>query len=263
MTAMADNVYAHFHSEEHPFIDRLIERLERVSASHEPYWSDFLDPRQQYICQSLVNRQGNLFICFEGGHEQAERKRAWIAPDYMVHGPADIVIELLHLYSLDERLTDLRHGDYLGALLGLGIKREKVGDLYIFEDGCHILLAAEMASFVELHLRQAGRARLQIERLPLQNLRFHAVTFQEFYITVSSLRLDGIVSDVCKMSRSKALLPIKAGRCRVNWRVEESPATLLRDGDTISLQGWGRFRLLEVQGMTKKGNIRVKVGKFS
>ena len=260
---MSGSIYAHFHPDEHPFIDRLLERLQRISDTYTSFWTDFLDPRQQLIAQNLVNRQADLQVRFDGGHEQAERKRAWIAPVEWHAEEEFAPVVLLHLFSLDERLSGLKHGDYLGALLGLGIKREKVGDLYIFDDGCHLLLTPEMTDFVELHLRQVGRARLQVERLPLQQLRYHETSFQEFYITVASLRLDGVLSDVCKMSRAKAAGPIKAGRCRVNWRVEESPSTLLREGDTVSLQGWGRFRLLEVQGVTKKGNVRVKIGKFA
>ncbi|MNF02421.1 hypothetical protein D3C80_2015610 [compost metagenome] len=81
-------------------------------------------------------------------------------------------------------------------------------------------------------------------------------------LTVASLRLDGIVSDVYRLSRSKVLIPIKAGRCRINWRTEEDPSKNLKEGDIVSLQGFGRFKVLELDGVTKKGRFRVKIGKF-
>jgi RNA-binding protein YlmH len=76
------------------------------------------------------------------------------------------------------------------------------------------------------------------------------------------MRLDGIVSDVFRISRAKILVPIQAGRCRVNWKPEEDPGKPLKEGDVVSLQGFGRFKVLEVEGVTKKGRLRVKVGKY-
>ncbi|MNG13625.1 hypothetical protein D3C84_973130 [compost metagenome] len=77
------------------------------------------------------------------------------------------------------------------------------------------------------------------------------------------MRMDGIVSDVFRLSRAKVLLPIQAGRCRVNWKLEEDPSKPLKEGDMVSMQGFGRFKVLEVEGVSKKGRIRVKIGKFA
>lgn len=263
MSRQQDSFYSHFHPTEHPFVDRLLERLERARYSQRADWTDFLDPRQQFICESLVRREGELHLHFDGGVSTAERKRAWVAPEHEGVSPESAPIALLHVFSLDERLQGLRHGDYLGALLGLGIKREKVGDVHVFDDGCHLLLAAEMADFVALHLRAVQRVHVQVELLPLSELRIARQVLQEQIISVSSLRLDGVVSDVCKYSRAKAQQPIKAGRCRVNWRIQENPGFVLQAGDVVSVQGWGRFKVLDIQGVSKKGNIRVRVGTFS
>ena len=71
-------------------------------------------------------------------------------------------------------------------------------------------------------------------------------------ITVSSMRLDGIASDAYRISRTKIVVPIKAGRCRVNWKVEEDPSTNLKEGDVVSIQGFGRFKVLETGSLTKR-----------
>ncbi|MNI61845.1 hypothetical protein D3C73_1171350 [compost metagenome] len=77
------------------------------------------------------------------------------------------------------------------------------------------------------------------------------------------MRMDGIISDVFRLSRAKVLVPIQAGRCRVNWKQEEDPSKPLKQGDVISLQGFGRFKVIEVEGVSKKGRIRVKIGKYA
>jgi RNA-binding protein YlmH len=97
---------------------------------------------------------------------------------------------------------------------------------------------------------------------PLSRLQTVEPKLEPLDLTVASLRLDGISSDVFRLSRSKILIPIKAGRCKVNWRIEEDPSKVLAEGDIVALKGFGRFKVLEVEGITKKGRTRVKIGKF-
>ncbi|MNI81348.1 S4 domain protein [compost metagenome] len=96
----------------------------------------------------------------------------------------------------------------------------------------------------------------------LESLRTTEAELEPLELTVASLRLDGVVSDVFRLSRSKALIPIKAGRCRINWKTEEDPSKPLKAGDVVALQGFGRFKVLRADGITKKGRLRVRIGKF-
>lgn len=259
---MNEHIYAHFHPDEHRFVDKAAEWVRRAEH-HDVKLTDFLDPRQAFIVMTLVNRSPDVHVRFEGGHPEAERKRAFIAPDYRVLDEEDMGIRLMEVTSPDEKLQELDHGDYMGAILGLGIKREKVGDIYVRPDGCHFLVAAEVADYMRLQLTAVHRVHVQSELLPLERLMRTEIKLDEMSLSVASLRLDGIVSDVYRLSRAKVLIPIKAGRCKVNWKQEEDPGKLLKEGDVISLQGFGRFKLLEVEGVTKKGRTRVKIGKYA
>ncbi|AFC32190.1 RNA-binding S4 domain-containing protein [Paenibacillus mucilaginosus 3016] len=257
-----DQIYSHFHPDEHRFVDKAAEWVARAEQ-HEAKLTDFLDPRQAFILTTLVNRSMDVQLLLNGGHPSAERRRAWVAPDYRVLESEDPGITLLSITSPDEKLEDLDHGDYMGAILSLGIKREKVGDIHVRPDGCHILVASEIADYFRLNLSQVHRVHVMTEVLPLERLQFTEVKLEELQLSVASLRLDGIVSDVYRLSRAKVLVPIKAGRCKVNWKQEEDPSKPLREGDVVSLQGAGRFKVLEIEGVTKKGRTRVKIGKYS
>lgn len=253
---------SHFHPEERGFADKAEEWIERAAERHTVKVTDFLDPRQAEIVQSLANRYGGrAALYFDGGYPEAERRRAVITPDYRDPGAEDPGITVLAVTSADDRLAGLDHGDYMGALLGLGIKREKVGDFHVRPDGCHVLVAAEIAEFLNIQLRQVSRVHVLTDILPLHRLQVVASTLEELILTVASMRLDGIVSDVCRLSRAKAQLPIQAGRCRVNWKTEEDPSKPLKAGDTVSVQGFGRFRILSAEP-TKKERYRVRVGRF-
>ncbi|MBP3964267.1 RNA-binding protein [Paenibacillus lignilyticus] len=259
---MKNEIYVHFHPDERPFVDRASEWIERAAFGHEVKVTDFLDPRQADIVASLVNRRADVGLRFVGGYEGAERRRAIIAPDYRDLESEPEGIALIEVTGGTQGHLELDHGDYLGALLGLGIKRDRIGDLHVHEDSCHCLVVSEIADYINIHLRQVHRVHVLTDILPLHQLRPAVSAMEEMNLSVASLRLDGIASDVHRISRTKIVDPIRAGRCRVNWKVEEDPSTPLKEGDVVSMQGLGRFKVLVVEGITKKGRVRVKIGKF-
>ncbi|GAK39710.1 RNA-binding protein [Paenibacillus sp. TCA20] len=259
---MRTDIYEHFHPDERDFVDKAWEWVERAGQYHEMKLTDFLDPRQAYILDTLANRRGDVQVRMEGGSVNAERQRALIAPDYAYLDDEDMGLAVLSITSADQKFLQLDHGDYMGALLSLGLKRGKLGDIHVLDDGCHTVVAMEIADYFSLHLHQVHRMNVFTDILPIDQLRTSDVALQMMDLTVASLRLDGIASDVYRLSRSKILTPIKAGRCKVNWKVAEDPSKILQAGDVVSVQGLGRFKVMETDGMTKKGRFRVKVGKF-
>lgn len=256
-------VYEHFHPEERPFIDKAMGWLHDAEDRKQVKRTDFLDPRQSFILETLAKRVQGVLVRVDGGYAEAERKRVVIAPDFIDPAYEPMGISALSITSEDEQIGKLQHGDYLGAIVGLGVKRDKVGDIHVHEWGAHLLVADEMAPFFSLHLSQVGRVRVFTAAVPVEQLQIAGTKLEEMFCTVASLRLDGVVSEAARLSRAKALAPIQAGRCKVNWKVEEDPSRLVREGDVISLQGFGRFKILSVDGLSKKGRIRLTIGKFA
>lgn len=261
MSAMK-SIYDHFHPDERAFVDRVEEWIERAADRHEWKRTDYLDPRQTEIVLSLANRSGNVAIRLEGGDPEAERRRALIAPEYAYLDDEPMGVQAIAVTADSQGHLELDHGDYLGALLGLGVKRDLIGDIHVHEDGCHCLVTEEIADYVNIHLRQVHRVHVLTELIPLSALRVVRPKLEEMSISVASLRLDGIASDAFRISRTKIVDPIRAGRCRVNWKVIEDPSASLKAGDVVSMKGLGRFKVVEVEGVTKKGRFRVSIGKF-
>ncbi|WP_168120750.1 YlmH/Sll1252 family protein [Paenibacillus sp. HB172176] len=259
---MKQTIYEHFHGDEKPFVDRATEWIERSAELHELRRTDFLDPRQAEIVTMLANRNGDAAVRLDGGYEQAERRRAIIAPHYRNLEEEEAGISVLSTHAPGQDKLDLDHGDFLGALLGLGIKRDRIGDIHVHDSFTHIIVSDEIADYLNIHLRQVHRYSVLTEVVPLQDLRTVIPKLEELELSVASLRLDGIASDVYRVSRAKIVDPIRAGRCRVNWKTTENPSEPLKEGDVISFKGLGRFKMLGVEGVTKKGRIRVKIGKF-
>lgn len=256
------NIYTHFSPDERPFIDQAMDWIRRVGQAHEIKRTDFLDPRQQAILESLVNREHDLQVMLHSGYDEAERKRAWIAHDYVQFDDTDLGIEVLAIKSDDANFAKLEHGDFMGAILGLGLKRDKIGDIHVQEGHCHCLAASETISYLNVHLRQVHRVQVLTDILPLDQLSYTEPRLEPVTFTVPSLRLDAIASDVVRLSRSKIVDRIRAGDCRVNWKVELDPSAAIEVGDMISLRGYGRFKLLELGGRSRKDRIHVTIGKY-
>ncbi|WP_410514531.1 YlmH/Sll1252 family protein [Paenibacillus sp. BR2-3] len=259
---MKNEIYGHFHPDERQFVDRAWEWVNHAGEYHEVKLTDFLDPRQGYILHSLVNRHPDVILRMEGGHEGAERRRALIAPDYRDLDHEDMEMKVLAITPAEQKFQALEHSDYMGSILGLGIKRSKIGDIRVLENGCHAVVTSDIADYLAIHLNGVHRVSVSTEILPLSALRGTETKLEIMELSVASLRLDGIASDVCRLSRSKMLVPIKGGRVRVNWKVEEDPSFGLKEGDIVSVQGFGRFKVTEIGGLTQKGRYHVQVGKF-
>lgn len=259
---MKDDIYVHYHPDEHPFVDRVLDWLRSVSERHSFRLTDFLDPRQCEIVFALSRSYDDTHVTFYGGYDQAERRRAAIAPSYRELEDDDLDVTLMEIRSADSRFSELDHKDMLGALTGLGIKRDKIGDIHLHPEFCHVLLCGDMSEYVRLHLHQVHRLAVSTEVLALDQLQVVETQLEQTTLTVSSMRLDAIVSELARTSRAKSLPLIRSGRCKVNWRLEEDPSSTLNEGDILSIRGYGRFKVIALEGTTKKGNLRVKIGQF-
>lgn len=259
---MDHSVYEHFHPEEHSFVDQVQDWLERSQHDHQIKLTDFLDPRQAYILQSLANRTSGIQIVLSGGYAGAERSRAWIAPDYRMEEDADFEIVVLEIESIDHSFNKLGHGDFLGAILGLGVKREKIGDLHIDNEKCQVVVDQHMADFLNLELRQVGRVQVMTKISDLEQLRPSNDEWEESFISVTSPRCDAVLSQMLRVSRNKVLPLIRNGNVRVNWRIVEDPSWEMKEEDMISVRGYGRYQIFSFEGKSKKGNLRIRIGKL-
>ncbi|GEN32717.1 MULTISPECIES: RNA-binding protein [Aneurinibacillus] len=255
------SLYQHFRRDEHPFVERVLEWTGRVRDRYEVIRTDFLDPRQAFIVRSLANREAGVYVAEFGGYEGAERVRIVLYPQYMEPTQEEFGVELLEVKGSNQFLT-LEHRDYLGSLLGLGIKREKFGDILVHKEGAQLLVAEEIAEYVRLHMTQVHRIHVMVESKPLDKIDVPEQSFRTLSFTVQSPRLDAVIGDVYRLSRAKTIAPIQNGRAKVNFREVNDPSFQLEAGDVVSFKGFGRFKVNEIGGETKKGRIKMKVAVF-
>lgn len=256
---MNANVYQHFRKDEHPFIDSVEDWLEQVESQYAPYLTDFLDPRQAYILETLIRQNGELEFQFYGGYTQAERKRCLIYPNYYQPEINDFEIELFEIvYPV--KFSTLSHGKVLGTLVNTGIRREYFGDIISDGDRWQFLVGKEVANFVQHQVEKIGKVKVRLEERSYTEIVIPKDGWSEERTTTSSLRLDILVSNVYNISRQRSKQLIESGKVKVNWIENTRPDFLVDLLDIISIRGFGRIQIQEVEGKTKKDKFRLLLG---
>ncbi|OEF96062.1 RNA-binding protein [Desulfuribacillus alkaliarsenatis] len=222
---------------------------------------DFIEPNKQKVLQDLCNRYSTLECIYYGGYDNAERKKALIVPVDWGYSKADFKIQALKL-TVTEYKHSLKHNDFLGAILGQGIKREKVGDIKLTENECFVIIDSVIAEYIVDQMYQVGNYKVDVEKIDDEQLPDIQDEFKSIECTVSSMRLDSIVKAATNMSRSKAAELINKGTVKLNWGVNENTAASVNANDIISIRGKGRFKILKVSPANKKGRTPIQIGKY-
>ncbi|RKD24116.1 hypothetical protein BEP19_06825 [Ammoniphilus oxalaticus] len=255
------NLFEHFRKEEHPFIEQALDWLAFVEERHETKLTDFLDPRQVYILQTLLARFDEVKLTPFGGFNGAERCRVLLHQHYYEPKEDESGLAAFQLTASSQAsFQKLTHRDILGALMAAGLKRDKFGDIHIHPDQAQIVVAEEIADYLRLQFTQANRVSVLLESIEFSQLIPVVNEWKTMNITVSSSRVDVVAGEVFRLSRSKILSPIRGGSLRVNWMVVDSPSFIVQEGDIVSLRGFGRFKIQKNEGNTRKGNTRLEIG---
>ena len=240
---------------------RLNELALRARHSGLACFTRFLEPSTLAAVNATAGRVG-VKVALWGGYEGAERSLILFLPDWLEaeDAPSQSPIRCLRaVFRPEEKLT---HRDFLGSLMGMGIVREKIGDILVGPDSADLLVLDTVADFLRQSWDSAGRAKLTVTEIDPGHIHIPEVKCQEVRDTVSSLRLDAVASTGFRMARGKAAELISGGRVQVNWRECTKPDKLLGAGDTVSARGFGKFVLAEVGGTTRKGRISIVVKRY-
>jgi len=248
--------------EERFAMTRILDLAEKVLVNHEIGLTDFYDPHLLGLAKDILRGFPRLRFEFSGGYEEAERKRILLCQDYYQPGFADFNLGCVKIESSRD-FERLNHRDFLGAILGLGLRREKIGDIIVADDAAFCITTSELAEYIDRNLSQVGQVAVRTSLLPnLENNLSNWVKYKEVRTTVASLRLDSVSSHGFNVSRSQAGQDIKGGKVKLNWKETNNPGKEIREGDVISYRGYGRIIVHKIVGNTKKGRIALLLHKL-
>lgn len=236
---------------------KVLDKAGQAESRNIPAATDFLSPQQRAQALDLLHLAGisESAYVLQGGYEGAERQVLQFLPDWMEPEGAEAPIRCLRAVFREEE--KLSHRDFLGSLMGMGIVREKVGDILVAPGSADLLVLDSVADFLLQSWTSAGWTSLRVSAIGLENLHIPAIQRKEVRDTVSSLRLDAVAASGFRLARGKAAALIESGKVQLNWRECVKPDKLLEAGDVVSARGFGKFELGEVGGLTRKGRVSI------
>lgn len=250
--------------EERMTLSRALDKLELTRRRNIPAHTAFLSQAQRAALEGLIQACGQPDHLFFGGYPGAERTVCAFLPQWQEAedwtGGEDCPVGALRCAF--QAGAGLTHRDFLGAILSLGITREKVGDLLVGDAWCDILLLKELEEYLLLNLESAGRVKLRLSPLPLSELHIPQVQVKTLRDTVATLRLDAVTASAFSLARGKAADAISAGKVQLNHRECVKPDRAVAQGDVISCRGLGKCVVKEAGGLSKKGRIMIVLERY-
>lgn len=246
---------------------QILDKIEFSKQREKIEYTDFLDMYQDALVKNFMKKiDFENYILF-GGFENAERKVLILYPEKyninMIEKNYSKIMKVIRINLNEEEKGMYSHRNYLGGIIKLGMKREKVGDILVSDDGADILVKNETSEVLKQNLGTLTRfENAKIEIVELDNLREQEIKVEEMKIIVPSLRLDNFVSDLAKTSRSKAVQIIDSERVFINGQNETKASKQVKLGDVITIRGKGRFVVKEFSGTTRSGRTVVTVEKY-
>lgn len=263
-------------------LDDLVRRAERGEVG----LTAFLTPREgMYARRYLASRMQDGLAVPLGGYAKAERVRMCLLPDYtegltdtatLAANPVSALREA-GLEALAEAVEGaavplciqgsgyrtLTHRDYLGAVLGLGLDRDAVGDIQVTDEHhAYIVCKGEIADFLLAEIRKIGADTVKVRRLRAGEAVTDARRFEAVNDTVASERLDCVVAALAGLSRDKAQTAVRTGLVEMNYEVAEDCDIAVQPPCTLSVRGVGKFIVCAFDGETRRGRLRLRADKY-
>ena len=246
---------------------QVIDKIEMSKTRGKIESTDFLDMYQVSLVESFLKKNQIQNYKLYGGYPDSERKILIAYPENyteeMIAKNYSKFLKVVKIELSEEEKGKYTHRNYLGGIVKLGLKREKVGDILVAENGADIIVVSEFAEILTKELPTLTRfenATITIDEI--KNIRKREIKIENIEIIVPSLRMDNIVSDLARTSRSKAAQIIAQERVFVNGQNETKVSKQIKLGDIITIRGKGRFIIKEFKGTTRSGRTVILIEKY-
>ena len=238
--------------ENNELIRRAEDLWDRCMRTGSVTMTSFLSPAERFHIESWAAHERATAIFF-GGQTDSERTVCFFLPEYMNVSDFDAA-EYLRAMELTAFFGQPAHRDYMGAILGMGIGRDWVGDIMVQEEKAYIFCLPSVLPHL-LSIDKVGRytvrtAEFAPDKVPQKQRQVDTISF-----TVQSPRLDAIVAGMFKLSRSTAAKHISTGLVSVNYEQCLKTDLQVRQGDTVSLRGVGKGIVGAAGGSSRKGRL--------
>lgn len=262
---MNSDIAQHFRPSELNFVQQCQDWINQSLAEYRLIVTPFLNPRERFILESLVNREQALTLSENGIFETAEMQRVAVCPDYI--DTSQLTMQDFDLVLLavkyPSKFIELHHRTLLGSLMHNGIERDRVGDIVTDDQGIwQVATTSVVAEFIQTHIERLGKAPVQFNVITPSQAILPNIQWETLDVLVSSARLDTVIAGSYSLSRSIAKDLVENGLVRLNWAPQNHPDIEVASGDLISVRGYGRLHILADNGLTRKSKHKLSISKL-
>lgn len=253
--------------EEKLLIAKVMDKITISKTRNKIQNTEFLTPYQKEIITKELTKQKIKNYYFFGGYEEAEGKILITYPEKLelelVKRNQKNIIKAIKIVLPKEVKSTYTHRNYLGACMRTGLNRDRIGDIIVHEDKAYIIVLSENAVYIADYLKGlTGFIKSEISIIDYDEIELKPQEFEEIKITIPSMRLDSIISEIIRYSRNKTEELIKEEKVYINAEIETKSSKLLKEGDILAIRGKGKYIVSEIIGNNKKGKIILRIKKY-
>lgn len=247
---------------------KIEDKIKLSKTRNKILYTDFLNKTEQVKIEKYLKSKAFNNYLFNGLIENSERNLLIVYPEKlnenMVKNNFKNIFSCIRIILPNELKGKYEHRDFLSGLMKLGITREKIGDIIIYESGADIIILKENENYLCENLKTLTRFRKsEITIIPIDLVKEKIEKFEEISIIVSSMRIDNFVSELGKTSRNKAEELIKFGNVFLNYELVEKASKIVKVGDILTIRRKGKFIIEEELRQTKSDKKVMKIKKYA
>ena len=256
-----------YKDEDDLIIARLNDKLKYCKINNKIVNTNFLDMHEEHIIKKELIRNKEKRYLFNGGYENAESKLLILYPEKfseeIINTFIKDIIKVIRIKLPKDQENKYEHRIYLGVLMSFGLERERIGDIIVYANRAYIIVLHENVEYIKNSLQQTLQfKKSKIDIIEIDELEIKEQEFEEFKISVSSFRLDNIVSEITKTSRNIANQLINQEKVFINGIIEKKQTKLVNENDILIIRGYGKYIFFEKGSVNSKGKIIFKVKKY-
>lgn len=242
--------------------NRLLELAEKSYSRSVYTYTPFLGLSQQQVFYAVEKEVSYAGYAMEGGAPLCERKIIRFGnPDNLGYDEPYPIAHIEIQPVTPKFAQNLTHRDFLGAVMNLGIERSTIGDIFLQEKGAALFCHENIVNYIIDNLHQVKHTNVKC-LIPEGEMILKGAEPKTVSLTVSSVRIDGVISKIYNISRNGSQELFRSGKIYVNGILVENTSYQLKAGDAVTVRGYGKFLFYGQTGISKKGKDRVEVGIF-
>ena len=244
--------------DEKTLISLMCDNADKAITTGARIYTKFLSPAQSHLVGERFQR--DVDISFFGGYDDAERTVAAFSSFDTYETDFDYPIEVIKISTKSKAVFS--HRDYLGSIMSLGIKRELIGDIVTCDTHALVFCHRSICDYLTMNLTSIGKNSVSAEPVTIDSIEPPKRQFKQKSTTVSSMRLDCVLSAATGKSRAVTSELIAKGLVQVNYEYAKSASLSVNSGDTISVRGFGKMTIDTDGGITKKGRYHITIKQY-